>query len=39
MDNFLLASKDWKSIDIIKKRLNNKYNVKDMGNIKTIIRL
>ena len=35
--DFLLTSKTHKSIDWIKKRLINEYNVKDIGEVKTII--
>lgn len=38
VDNFLLASKYQKSLDWIKKKLKKKYNVKDLGKVKMIIR-
>lgn len=38
MIDFLLVSKNWKSVDEIKEKLNNKYKVKDSGEVKRIIR-
>lgn len=37
VDDFLLASKSRKSVEWIKEKLNNEYNVKDLGEVKTII--
>lgn len=37
VNNFLLASKHQKLLDWIKECFKNKYNVKDVGKIKTII--
>lgn len=37
VDDFLLASKGRKSVDWIKKRLDGEYNIKDLGEVKTII--
>lgn len=37
VNNFLLVSKLYISIDWIKKNLKNKYNIKDLGEVKIII--
>lgn len=37
IDNFLIAIKYQKSLDWTKKKLKRKYNIKDLGEIKTII--
>lgn len=37
VDYFLLAAKYRKSLDWIKESIKNEYNVKDLGNVKTII--
>lgn len=37
IDNFLIASKYKPFIDWIKSKLKNKYNIKEMKKIKTII--
>lgn len=37
VDDFLLASKLRTSLDWIKENLKNEYNVKDLGEVKTII--
>lgn len=37
VDDFLLASKLCTSFDWIKKNLKNEYNIKDLGDVKTII--
>lgn len=38
VDDFLLASKDRRSVGWIKERLNSEYSVKDLGEVKIIIR-
>lgn len=38
VDDFLLTSKNQKSVNWIKKRLNSKYNVNDLDKMKTIIK-
>lgn len=37
IDDFLLASKHWKALDWIKQKFKDKYNVKDLREMKTII--
>ena len=37
VDDILLASKHQTSLDWIKGNLKNEYNVKDLGEVKTII--
>lgn len=37
VDNYLLISKHRKSLDWVKGELKREYNVKDLGEIKTII--
>lgn len=37
VDDFLLASKDRKSVQWIKESLKNEKNIKDLGEVKTII--
>lgn len=36
MNHFLLASKDQNSVECIKNKLNNEYNIKDISNIKMV---
>lgn len=37
INNFLLAAKHQKALKWIKEKLKNEYNVKDIGEVKTII--
>lgn len=39
IENFLLASNTMITLDALKKSLVTKYDIKDLGEVKTIIRL